>query len=88
MDKELHESRLWPRLAAGTRFTQFLTHNYKHLSSTWEDQRSLLLSTRVRFSDSGPTLYLVQERAKLVLSGPNSTESNLFHRGETTYSVG
>ena len=28
---------------------------------------------RVGFSDNGPALYLVQERAK-----PNSTESNLF----------
>ena len=31
---------------------------------------------RVGFSDSGPTLYLVQGRAKPVLHGPNSTESN------------
>ena len=35
----------------------------------------IALSTRVRFSDSGPTLYLVQGRANPVLHGPNSTES-------------
>ena len=38
--------------------------------------------------DGGPTLYLVQGRAKPVLHGPNSTESNLFTHGETTYRVG
>ena len=51
-------------------------------------QMSLLYSTRVRFSDSGPTLYLVQGREKPVILGPNSTEPNLFHHGETTYRVG
>ena len=55
-------------------------------------QRFLLKSTRVGFSDSGPTqgppMYLVQGRAKPVIHGPNSTESNLFHHGETTYRVG
>ena len=34
------------------------------------------------------TLYLVQGRAKPVLHGTNSTESNLFHHGETAYRVG
>ena len=53
-----------------------------------EEQISLLLSMRVGFSDSGPTLYLVQGRAKPVLHGQNSTESNLFHHGEATYRVG
>ena len=33
-------------------------------------------------------LYLVQGRAKPVLHVLNSTESNLFHHGETTYRVG
>ena len=42
-------------------------------------QRSLLLSMKVGFSDSGPTLYLVRGRAKPVLYEINSTESNLFH---------
>ena len=32
--------------------------------------------------------YLVQGRAKPVLCGPNSTESNLFHHWETTNRVG
>ena len=35
-----------------------------------------------------PTLDVVHERAKPVLCGPNSTEPNLYHHGETTYSVG
>ena len=39
-------------------------------------KRSLLLSMRVGFSDNGPTLCLVQGRAKPVLHGPNGTESN------------
>ena len=52
------------------------------------EQRSLLQSTRVGFSAIGPTQYLVQGRAKPVLHGPNSTEPNLFHHGETTYRVG
>ena len=37
---------------------------------------------------SGPTLYVVHGRAKPVLRGPNNTEPNLFHHGETTYRVG
>ena len=45
-------------------------------------------SRRVGFWDSGPTLYVVQGRAKPDLHGPNSTESNLFDHGETTYRVG
>ena len=52
------------------------------------DQKSLLYDTRVGFSDGGPTLYVVPGRAKPVLHGPNSTESNLYHNGETTYRVG
>ena len=55
--------------------------------STRALQMSLLLSTRVGLSDSGPTLYLVQGRANPVLHGPNSTEW-LFHHGEITYRVG
>ena len=51
-------------------------------------QRSLLLSKRVGISDSGTTLYVGHGRAKTVLHGPNSTETNLFHHGETTYRVG
>ena len=38
-----------------------------------------------RILDSGPTLYLVQGRAKSVLHGPHSTESNLFLHKETTH---
>ena len=34
------------------------------------------------------TLYLVQGRDKPVFHGPNSTEPNMFHHGETTYRVG
>ena len=37
---------------------------------------------------SNPALYLIQERALPVLHGPNSTESNLFHHGETRYRFG
>ena len=37
------------------------------------------------FSDSHPTLYVVDGRDKPVLHGPSSTEYNLFHHGETTY---
>ena len=33
------------------------------------------------------TLYLVQGRDKPVFHGPNSTEPNMFHHGETTYRV-
>ena len=36
---------------------------------------------KVAFSESGPTLYLVQGRAKPVLQGPSGTESNLLHQG-------
>ena len=56
----------------------------------WEQQkqRSLLYSMRVGFVGSGPTLYVVQGRAKPVLHGPNSTEYNLFHHRKTTYRVG
>ena len=46
-----------------------------------------LKHARVGFSDSGLTLYLVQGRANPVLYWPNSTESNLFHHGESTYMV-
>ena len=42
----------------------------------------------VAYSDSLPTLYVVHGRAKPVLRGPNSTEPNLLHHGETTYRVG
>ena len=31
--------------------------------------------------------YVVHGRAKPVLYGPNSTEPNLFHHGETAYRV-
>ena len=51
-------------------------------------QMYLLQSRRVGFSESGPTLHLVQGRAKPVLQGVNSTESYLFHHGETTYRAG
>ena len=40
------------------------------------------------FSDNHPTLYVVHGKAKPVLRGPNITEPNLFHHGETTYRVG
>ena len=43
---------------------------------------------RVGFPNSGPTLYLVQGRDKPVLHRQNSTESNQFHHGETTYRIG
>ena len=42
----------------------------------------------VAYSDSLPTLYVVHGRAKLVIRGPNSTEPNLIHHGETTYRIG
>ena len=48
-------------------------------------------NSRIGFSDSGPILDLAHGshgRAKPVINGPNSTESNLFHHGETTYRVG
>ena len=44
----------------------------------------LALKHKSRILVSGLTLYLVQGRAMPVLHGPNSTESNLFHHGETT----
>ena len=47
-------------------------------------QRFLLKSTRVGFSDSGPTLNLVQGRSKQVIHGPNGAESNLLYHEETT----
>ena len=37
----------------------------------------------VAYSDSLLTLYVDHGRAKPVPRGPNSTEPNLFHRGET-----
>ena len=42
----------------------------------------------VTYSDCHPTLYVVHGRAKTVLRGPNSTEPNLLHHGETTFMVG
>ena len=42
----------------------------------------------VAFSDSHPTLYVVHGRAEPVIFGPNSTEANLCHHGETAYRVG
>ena len=48
-------------------------------------QRSNMTEVRVAYSDTPPTLYEVHGRAKPVLCGPNSTESNLFHHGDTTY---
>ena len=42
----------------------------------------------VAYSDSLPALKVVHGRAKPVLRGPNSTEPNLFHHGETTHRVG
>ena len=40
------------------------------------------------FSDSHPTLYVVDGRDKPVLHGPSSTGPNLFYHGETTYGPG
>ena len=57
----------------------------KEIKLKFKVQRSLLESTRVGFSDSGPTLYRVYGRVKPVLRGPNSTGSNLLKHGETTY---
>ena len=51
-------------------------------------QRSILRTKTVAYSDRHPTLYVVHGRAKPVLPGPNSTETNPFHHGETTYRVG
>ena len=59
-----------------------------NVAITSQGQRSLLRSMPVAYSDSHPTLYVVHGRAKPVLHGPNSTDSNLFHHGETTYRVG
>ena len=47
----------------------------------------LALKHENRILGQWSTLYLVQGRAKPVLHGPNSTESNLFHHGEATYRV-
>ena len=47
-----------------------------------------LCTVQCILSDSHPTLYVVHERSKPVIRGPNSTEPNLFHHGETTYRVG
>ena len=49
------------------------------------NQTSFFKSISVEYSHSHPTLYVVHGRAKAVLSGPNSTEPNLFHYRETTY---
>ena len=43
-------------------------------------QRSLLLSTRVGFSDGAPILHLVQVRAKSVLHGPNSLACSIMEK--------
>ena len=56
--------------------------------SLGRQQRSILRSMPVAYSDSHPTMYVVHGRAKPVLHGPNSTESYLFRHGETTYRVG
>ena len=42
---------------------------------------------RVAYSDHSSYPECGSESAKRVLHGPNSTESNLFHHGETTYRV-
>ena len=63
------------------------TYSYMGLEAP-DEQRALLSSTRVGFSDSGTTLYLIQGGAKPVPHGPNSTESNLFNDGESAYRVG
>ena len=69
-----------------------MTTRYHHLwQLTYSDsfsQRSILSSMPVAYSDIHPTLYVVHKRAKPVLQGPNSTDPNLFHHGETTYRVG
>ena len=58
------------------------------LSFLAHGQRSNMTKVTVAYSDSVPTLYVVHGRAKPVLHGPDSTETNLFHHGETTYRVG
>ena len=53
-----------------------------------DDQKSFLKSMPAAFSDSHPNLNVILGRAKPVLHGPNSTHSNLFHHGETTFRAG
>ena len=56
--------------------------------ATCPHQTSFFLSMTVAFSDRHPNLYVVHGRTKPVLCGPNSTEPNLLHHGETIYRVG
>ena len=51
-------------------------------------QTSSFQSTRVAYSDHSSNPVCGFGSAKPVLLRPNSTESNLFHHGETTYRVG
>ena len=51
-------------------------------------QASSLQSMRVAFSDHSTNPVCGFRRARPVLHGTNSTESNLIHHGETTYRVG
>ena len=48
----------------------------------------LRLSMPAAFLDSDLTLYVVHGRGKQDLRGPNSTQPNLFHHGQTTYCTG
>ena len=52
------------------------------------EQTSSFQCTRVAYSDHSSNPVCGFESPKPVLLSPNSTESNLFHHGETTYRVG
>ena len=58
------------------------------ISSAEADILFLKHGSSMAFSDSHPTLCVVHGRDKPVLRGPNSTQLNLFHQGETIYRVG
>ena len=72
-----------------TTINERLAHDWLH-STFWSshNQRSILRVVTGAYSDRLPTLYMVLGRDKPVLRGPNRTESNLFHHGETNHLQG
>ena len=66
-------------VAVEVKFRASSAHDRHHFYKACPQHSSVL---------SPQTLYVVHGRARPVLRGPNSTEPNLFHHGETSYRVG
>ena len=68
--------------------TSYPVQTHFHCSDRVRPPEILALKHESRIHGQWSNLYVVQGRAKPVLHGPNSTEPNLFHHGETTHMVG